>query len=169
VFARFSRPTARVLFSRVAVIGPHNGVPTLSLRIANQRRNEMLEAEVTATLVRDEETPEGEAFRRLYDLKLARDRSPVFALSFHVMHEIDGDSPLAGATAKSLAAHNVEIIVTASGIDETLVQRVGARTSYRPHEILWQHRFVDILGWTEDGRRAIDYRRFHEAVPLAAL
>jgi inward rectifier potassium channel len=43
VFARFSRPTARVLFSRVAVVGPYNGVPTLSFRLANQRRNRILQ------------------------------------------------------------------------------------------------------------------------------
>src|ERR1700684_2031478 len=72
VFARFSRPTARLLFSRVAVIGPHNGKPTLSLRLANQRRNQILQAEVAATLVRDERTEEGVLIRRFYDLTLAR-------------------------------------------------------------------------------------------------
>src|SRR5438477_900370 len=77
VFARFSRPTARVLFSQVAVIGPHNGVPTLSFRIANQRRNQILQAEVAVTLLRDERTAEGILVRRFYDLPLARYRSPV--------------------------------------------------------------------------------------------
>ncbi len=104
--------------------------------------------------------------RRFYDLKLVRDRSPVFALTFIVMHEIDADSPLRGSNADILAEFNAEIIVTTSGIDETLVQPVHARTSYLPHEILWGHRFVDILGWTEDGQRAIDYSRFHDTVSL---
>jgi len=168
VFARFSRPTARMLFSRVAVIGPHNGKPTLALRLANQRRNQILQAEVAATLVRDERTAEGVLIRRFYDLTLARYRSPVFALTFTVMHEIDRDSPLYGASAASLEAQNVELVVTASGIDETIAQRVHARTSYLPDEILWGHRFVDVIGWTEDGRRVIDYRRFHDTVPLKA-
>ena len=168
VFARFSRPTARVLFSRVAVIGPHNGRPTLSLRLANQRRNQILQAEVAATLVRDERTEEGVLIRRFYDLNLARTRSPVFALTFTVMHEIDKDSPLYGAAPASLEAENVEFVVTASGIDETIAQHVHARTSYLPHEILWDHRFVDVIGWTDDGRRVIDYRRFHDTVPLTA-
>jgi inward rectifier potassium channel len=168
VFARFSRPTARILFSRVAVIGPHNGQPTLSFRAANQRRNQILQAEVAVTLLRDEETAEGVMLRRFYELKLTRYRSPVLAMTFTVMHEIDRDSPLHGASAASLEADNAELVVTATGIDETIAQRVHARTSYLPDEILWGHRFVDVIGWTEDGRRVIDYRRFHDTVPLAA-
>src|SRR5579864_1779230 len=167
VFARFSRPTARVLFSDVAVIGPYNGVPTLSIRIANQRKNQLLAAEVTMTLVRDEVSDEGELTRRFYDLALVRDRSPVFALTFRVMHPIDANSPLYGMNYETLAEQHAEIVVIAGGVDETLVQPVNARTSYLPHEILWSHRFVDIFGWTEDGRRAIDYRRFHDTVRIA--
>jgi inward rectifier potassium channel len=168
VFARFSRPTARILFSKVALIGPHNGMPTLSFRMANQRSNRILQAEVGVTLLRDEQTEENVLIRRFYDLKLARYRTPVFAMSFTVMHEIDRDSPLYGADAASLEAQNAELVVTASGLDETLAQRVQARTSYLPQEILWNHRFVDVLGWTEDGRRVIDYRRFHDIVSLDA-
>jgi inward rectifier potassium channel len=168
VFARFSRPTARVLFSRVAVIGPHNGHPTLSFRLANQRRNQILEAEVAVTLLRDEETGEGVRLRRFYELQLTRYRTPVLAMTFTVMHEIDRDSPLWGASAASLESENAELVVTASGIDETIAQHVHARTSYLPHEILWSHRFVDVIGWSDDGSRVIDYRRFHDTVPLMA-
>lgn len=167
-FARFSRPTARIMFSRVAVIGPHNGKPTLTVRLANERRNQMLAAQVSMTLVRDERTEEGALLRRFYDLKLVRDRSPIFAMTFTVMHEIGADSPLYDADAGRLAEFNAEIVVAASGIDETLVATVHARTSYLPHEIRWNHRFVDIMGYTEEGRRAIDYRRFHDIVSLKA-
>jgi inward rectifier potassium channel len=167
-FARFSRPTARVLFSRVAVIGPHNGVPTLSLRLANQRRNQILQAEVGLALLRDEQTQEGDTIRRFYDLKVARHRSPVFAMTFTVMHTIDRDSPFYGATSATLQALNAELVVTATGIDETIAQPVHTRTSYLADEILWDHRFVDVFCWTEDGRRVIDYRRFHDTVPLSA-
>lgn len=163
-FSRFSRPTARILFSRVAVIGPHNGKPTLSVRLANQRRNQILQAEVSLTFVRDEPTAEGDTMRRFYDLKLARHRTPIFAMTFSVLHVIDKDSPLYGATAASLDAQNAELVVTATGLDETMAQTVHARTSYLPPEILWNRRFADMIGYTEDGRRAIDYRRFHETM-----
>ena len=165
-FARFSRPMARVLFSRVAVIGPHNGRPTLSIRLANERRNQILQAEVTLTFVRDEPTVEGSTIRRFYDLKLARQRTPIFAMTFSILHVVDADSPLYGATAVSLDAQNAELVVTATGLDETIAQTVHARTSYLPGEILWNRRFVDVIGYTEDGRRAIDYRRFHDTAPI---
>lgn len=170
IFARFSLPRARVTFSRVAVIMPRDGVPTLVFRLANERRNQILEARVAATLVRDERTGEGQLMRRFYDLPLARGRTPIFVMSFTAMHPIDERSPLYGATPSSLLAEDAEIVVTVSGIDETMSQTVHARTSYLPHEILWGHRFADVVGWTQEGRRAIDYRRFHdtEAIEDAA-
>ena len=166
MFARFSRPTARVLFSKVAVIAPHDGVPTLTLRLANVRRNQILEAQVSVTLVRDERTAEGEWMRRFYDLRLARHRSPIFAMTFTVMHEIDPTSPLSKATPSSLAAESAEIVVTVLGIDEVTVQPVYARASYLAHEVLWNRRFVDVFTETEAGRLAIDYRLFHDTEPI---
>ena len=62
-FARFARSTARVVFSRVAVIAPHEGVPTLSFRAANKRRNRILEAQLRVYLLRDEVTAEGQRFK----------------------------------------------------------------------------------------------------------
>jgi inward rectifier potassium channel len=165
VFARVSRPTARVIFSKVAVVTPYNGVPTLSFRLANERRNQILEAQVSVTLVRDERTAEGEWMRRFYDLQRARQRSPIFAMTFTVMHPIDPASPLWNATAASLTAEAAEIVVTVTGIDETLSQAVHARTSYLAHEVVWGHRFADVFTQTEDGRLAIDYRRFHDTEP----
>ncbi len=134
--ARFTRPTARVMFSKVAVVTPFDGVPTLSFRLANERRNQILEAQVSVTLVRDERTAEGEWMRRFYDLQLGRQRSPIFAMTFTVMHAIDPTSPLANATASSLATEAVEIVVTVTGLDETMSQPVHARTSYLAHEVL---------------------------------
>ena len=166
MFARFSRPTARVLFSKVAVIAPHDGVPALTLRLANVRRNQILEAQVSVTLVRDERTAEGEWMRRFYDLRLARHRSPIFAMTFTVMHEIDPTSPLSKATPSSLAAESAEIVVTVIGIDEVTVQPVYARASYLAHEVLWNRRFVDVFTQTEAGRLAIDYRLFHDTEPI---
>jgi inward rectifier potassium channel len=165
VLARFTRPTARVIFSKVAVVTEYNGVPTLSLRLANERRNQILEAQVSVTLVRDESTAEGEWMRRFYDLQLGRQRSPIFAMTFTVMHAIDPASPLWNATASSLATEAAEIVVTVTGLDETTSQAVHARTSYLAHEVLWGHRFADVLTQTKDGRLAVDYRRFHETEP----
>lgn len=165
MFARFSRPTARVIFSKLAVVTEYNGVPTLSFRLANERRNQILEAQVSVTLVRDEHTAEGEWMRRFYDLQLARRASPIFAMTFTVMHPIDPASPLWNETPSSLAAQAAEIVVTVTGLDETISHPVHARTSYLAHEVVWGYRFADVFTQTEDGRLAIDYRRFHDIEP----
>jgi len=164
IFARFSQPTARVLFSRVATVTPFNGVPTLMFRCANERRNQIFEAQVHVDFARQETSAEGMELRRSYELNLARDRNPQFSLSWTVMHAIDAASPLYGIDPDLLAGQEASIVVTLSGIDETISQRVFARTSYRADEILWGRKFVDILSETEDGLTQVDYRRFHDTV-----
>ncbi len=164
-FARFSKPTARVLFSQVAIIMPHSGVPTLMFRAANKRGNQILEVQLQVTLLRDEITPEGEFMRRLYDLELVRSRSSFFTLSWTAMHPIDETSPLHGATTDSLLEQEAIITVSLTGLDETVSQPIHARHIYRAEEILWNMRFVDIVKWTPDGKRYIDYTHFHDVMP----
>lgn len=166
IFARFSRPTARVMFSAVAIITPYDGVPTLMFRAANQRRNQILEAQVNVAVLRDQRTREGRQMRRFHDLALSRAHTPMFGLTWTVMHPIAEGSPLHGATPESLAAENAEIVVTLSGIDGTFAQTIYARHSYVADEVLWNRRFADILGQLEDGTRVIDYRRFHEVIEI---
>jgi inward rectifier potassium channel len=165
-FARFSRPSARVIFSRVAVITPYNGVPTLMFRTANQRRNLILEAQMRVYLMRDEITTEGEFIRRFHDLKLLRSQTPSFTLSWLALHPIDESSPLYGMSAESLVQTNTNIVISVSGIDEAVAQVVHARHQYTAHDILWNFRFVDIFHHTSDGHRYIDYKYFHDVEPL---
>lgn len=165
-FARFARPTARVLFSQVAVVTSHEGVPTLMFRTANQRRNQILEAQMRVYLMRDEVTSEGHAMRRFYDLRLLRQRTPSFTLSWTAMHPIDEYSPLYGATRESLVQSRATVVISLSGIDQTVAQMIHARHTYTADEILWNYRFVDIFHDTPDGHRYLDYSHFHEAVPL---
>jgi inward rectifier potassium channel len=168
VFARFSRPFARIVFSKVAVIAPFDGHPTLMFRAANQRANQILDAAVTVSLARQVTTREGIAMRRFEELKLVRARTPLFALSWTVMHPIDEASPLHRATPESLYDAQFEIIVLLRGTDDTLADIIYARHSYMPDEILWDRRFVDVLALTPSGRRVVDLRRFHDTEPLFA-
>ncbi|NER19948.1 MAG: ATP-sensitive inward rectifier potassium channel 10 [Symploca sp. SIO1C2] len=162
MFARFSLPTAKVLFSNVAVITPYNGVPTLMFRAANRRRNRILEAQVRVSLLRDEETQEGDFMRRLYDLQLVRSQTPSFSLTWTIMHHIDENSPLYGETLESLMAVNSELVVILTGLDETVSQTIHARHSYIESEIVWNQRFVDIFSRKRNGRWLIDYNHFHD-------
>ena len=162
IFTRVSRPTARVMFTKVAVVTDYEGVPTLMFRAANQRGNQVLEAEVSLHLARQVTTAEGHSMRQFQDLAVTRARSPLFMLSWLVMHRLDETSPLYGADADTLASIGGEIIVALAGLDQTFAQRIHARHSYMPHEILWRKRFADILSTSPDGRRVVDYRVFHD-------
>ena len=171
IFTRVSRPTARVMFSRVAVVTNYEGVPTLMFRAANQRGNQILEAEVTVSLAKQVTTIEGHSMRQFQELKVARSRSPLFVLSWLIMHRLDETSPLYGCTSRSLKESGSEIIVALSGVDDTFAQRIHARHSYLPGEIVWGKQFEDMLSFDQDGRRVVDYNRFHNvkaAAPAAS-
>ncbi|HKT52842.1 MAG TPA: ion channel [Caulobacteraceae bacterium] len=161
IFARVSRPTARVMFSRVAVIVPYEGAPTLMFRAANQRGNQILEAEASVNLLRETISPEGQIFRRFQALPLLQAKSPMFTLSWTMMHRIDDASPLSGETAQSLMDRGAEIVVSLSGVDDIFAQRIYARHAYLPEEIVWDRPFEDVLSFDEVGRRVVDYTRFH--------
>jgi inward rectifier potassium channel len=166
VFAKFARPTARVLFSRVAVVHPFDGTPCLQFRMANERANQIVEARLSVALLRQERTAEGEEIRRARDLILQRDRSLAFQLTWTAVHPIVPGSPLYGLDAAALAAGDATLVASLMGTDEHLGQSVHARHSWRAEEILFDVRFADILTVEPDGARLIDYRRFHEVVPF---
>ncbi|MGB3492015.1 MAG: ion channel [Elainellaceae cyanobacterium] len=165
MFARFARPTARVMFSQYAVVTSFDGVPTLMFRAANQRRNRILDAQVQVTLVQNATTEEGHFMRRFEDVHLARSHSPIFALTWTVMHPIHATSPFHNSSPDALWHHESELIVTLTGLDETFAQTIHARHSYTPDEILWDRHLVDIMFQTIDGHLAIDYSRFHHVQP----
>ncbi|MGD1910130.1 MAG: ion channel [Rivularia sp. (in: cyanobacteria)] len=166
VFARFSLPKARVMFSRVAVITLHDGVPTLMFRVANERQSWILEAQVNVNLVVSEMTQEGELMRKFYKLPLYRHHSSLFLLTWTVMHPINESSPLYNITLDEMLEKEMEILVTLTGIDQTVSDNIHTYHSYIPTDILWNHRFADILSKTRDGRRSVDYNRFHDVVML---
>jgi len=166
VFSKFSRPTARVRFSRYVVIGPRDGTLSLMIRAANLRANRIVEAEIHVVLARQDVTGEGESIRRLYDLAMTRSRSAMFALSWTAVHRIVEGSPLFGQTRESLADCAPEIIVSIIGLDETFSQTVHARHTYELDEIVWGARFADVLVLHPDGSRSVDYTRFDDVEML---
>jgi inward rectifier potassium channel len=165
-FTRFSQPTAKVIFSRIATITQQDSIPTLMFRAGNQKHNQIIEAQVRVYLMRDEVTVEGQYMRRFYLLKLIRDRTPRFTLSWTIMHPIDESSPLWQATPESLVKTRAMIVVSFSGIDETVSQSLHAPYSYSANDILWSHRFTDVMHQTPEGHQCIDYTYFHQAIPV---
>ncbi|MGD0673189.1 MAG: ion channel [Candidatus Binatus sp.] len=169
VFAKFSRPTARVRFSRYVVIGPRDGTTSLMIRMANMRANRIVEANIHVVFTRWETTVEGESIRRFYDLIMTRSRSAMFALSWTAVHRIVEDSPLFGQTHDSLANSQPEIVVSITGLDETFSQTIHARHTYELDEIIWGARFADVLILDPDGSRSIDYTRFDDVEMLTPV
>lgn len=169
VFAKFSRSTARVAFSRHVAIGPMDGVPTLMIRVGNERGNQILEATIRVSIIRTERLREGHTFYRMIDLPLARERSPAMARSWTVLHPIDDRSPLRGASPESLARDEIEIIATVVGVDDTSLQPVHARHRYDDTQVVWGARHADILSEDPGGRIVLDVRRFHELVPTEPI
>lgn len=166
IFVRFSRPRARIMFARYAVVRQLDGQPTLMIRAANARQNVIVEAGAKLRLMRYESTSEGYTLWRISDLELVRDRHPIFLLGWVLMHVIDEASPLYGETAESLAASRASLMIHIEGSDETTTQSMEARHVWSHEQVRWQHRFVDLLHDDDDGTRHIDYTHFHEVVPL---
>ena len=162
IFARFSRPNARLLFAENPVISSHEGKPTLMVRFVNERHNIIGNAAAKLWLMRNEVSLEGGTLRRFYELPLVRDEHPALALSWTIYHVIDEQSPLNGMTADDVAASDVSLVVVVSGYDVVAAQTIHARKSYDYPAILFGQRYADILDRTEDGRLRIDYGKFHE-------
>ena len=167
IFARFSRPARRILFSQVAVMAPYFGGEGLMLRLVNGRRTQMIEVEVEVTLSRFE-TVKGQHARRFYPLKLERRRVAFFPLGLTVVHPVTHESPLWEMTEPDFRATDPELLITVRGQTETTFQTVHARRSYKGDEVRWGQRFVSMYLPPQEGRVAIDVRRLSvtEAAPL---
>jgi inward rectifier potassium channel len=161
VFAKFSLPTARVMFTREAAISLMNGVPTLSFRIGNLRSNRLVESHVRVAITRTEQTLENKTFYRMLDVPLTRERIPSLSRSWTVLHVIDEKSPLYGETAESLEANEAELSVSIVGIDDLWMQSVHATHRYMWTDIAWGKRHADVLS-EEGNTMTLDLRKFHD-------
>ncbi len=166
IFSRFSRPRAKILFADHPVVRTIDGQPTLMIRAANTRQNVIAEASAQLHLLRLETSPEGFRLRKIHDLKLTRDRHPIFVLSWSLMHVIDASSPLFGETSESLDRKQALLLLTIEGIDETTAQSMLARQRWNHSDLRWNHRYIDLVSEGDDGVNTIDYSVFHQVLPL---
>ncbi len=166
-FAKFARPTSRVLFSERFVVSRVNGVPHVMFRMANWRGNLIVEAQLHVVILLEEHTAEGETFRRPIELPLVRDRNATFILTWTAMHRIDESSPFFGEDPLAkLRASNAQIFLSLSGLDETMGQTIHARYNYSLDDCVQNVRFADVVTASPDGSRVVDYTAFHELIPL---
>lgn len=168
MFARFSRPRARILFADHPVVGPFDGRPTLIIRAANARQNVIVDASARLRMLRYETTLEGETMRRVYDMKLVRETHPMFVIGWNIMHVIDKSSPLFSLTPADLERDGVGFILTIDGVDETTSQPMQSRFTYSHDAVHWNHRYEDLLSTDENGIDHLNYARFHMTQPIDA-
>jgi inward rectifier potassium channel len=166
IFSRFSRPRAKIIFANHPVVRVIDGRQTLMIRAANTRQNVIAEASAQLHLLRLEASPEGFRLRKIHDLKLVRDRHPIFVLSWSLMHVIDESSPLYGETPETLESTQSAFLLSLEGIDETTSQSMLARQQWSHKELRWNHRYLDLVRLDDSGVNVIDYSVFHDVLPL---
>ena len=165
LFARFSRPTAAIRFSTSMVVAPFKGGRGLMMRMANMRDNQIIDltARINCSWLEAGTAGIGRKFQLL---GLERSDVMLFPLSWTLVHPITEESPLWGLSDQDLRKAEFEFLVLITGIDETFSQKVNARSSYKPAEIVWGARFRNIFNPPdENGRLSIDIHRIDESDP----
>jgi len=161
LFARVSRPSAKILFSERAVVAPYRGITGFMFRIVNERSSQLTEVEATVSLGLWEKVG-GAPVRKFHELSLERKRVVFMPLHWVVVHPIDESSPLHGMSAQDFAASDAEVLILLTAMDETFSQTVHARSSYKPEEVVWGARFADMFHPSPDGRISIDVGKLHQ-------
>jgi inward rectifier potassium channel len=166
MFARFSRPTANIVYSQKAVIAPYRDMTAFMFRVTNARANQIIELEVKVIFSRFEDRAGGRT-RQFYNLNLERSKVAFFPLTWTVVHPIDADSPLNGLTDKELSESKGEFLVLFTGMDETFMETVHSRSSYLAEELEWNAKFRGIFV-TEGEEVTVDLDHFHEIERITA-
>jgi inward rectifier potassium channel len=166
LFARFSRPTAKLLFSRHVLIAPYQNITALEFRVANARSNELIEVAAKVLLSRFEDV-DGSRTRRYYPLPLERDSVVFLPLTWTVVHPINESSPLFRQTPQSLRESQSELLVLLKAFDETFSATVQTRTSFIPDEVLFGYRFANafVISASANNKVAVDMRQFDKIEP----
>lgn len=165
VFARFSRPNARLLYSRTALIAPYQEASSFQFRIVNGRRSHLMNLQ--ATLVHSRFEPQGQLrIRRFYELALERTHVAVFPANWTIVHPITPESPLFGWSHEQLLEAEAEFLVLLNAVDETYSQTVYSRSSYTAEEIQWGRKFARMY-FEQEGQTVLDLEQLDATVPAA--
>lgn len=165
VFARISRPRARIIFARYAVVATHNGVPTLMFRMANARSNFISEATAKTWMIGPSVSQEGMRLIGFQPMHLIKSENPTLALSWILFHPINADSPLFGMTEETLAASEIDFVVSVVGFDETSGQTIHAREVLPAEDVRFGQEYEDFVWIDDQGLRHIDYSKIDSTKP----
>lgn len=158
-FVRFSRPRGKIMFADKAVVASYNGRPTLMIRIGNGRLTMLTDAKVRLNALIAERTTEGQFYRRVHDLKLARDRIPIFGLTWTLMHEIDEHSPLRPYPTDLFATSDIRLFLAVEARDPNLAAEIYDLKDYSHDSVEFGMRYADAVSIDDKGNTIADLGR----------
>jgi inward rectifier potassium channel len=161
LYGRFSRPNAKLMYSKSAVISPYRGITAFEFRIANARKNQLIEVE-TLVVLSMKVFENGHSIRKFLELPLERKQINFFPLTWTIVHPINEESPLYGTTFEKLKESGAEFMILIKAFDETFSQSVHSRSSYSMEELKWGGRFKSIYVESATGVTSVDMSMFHE-------
>lgn len=156
-FAKFSRPRAKMLFSKSLLKTVFGGEEVLMFRVGNIRANRVLGAKIGLTAVIKNHQSQ---MRRLYAVTPLRDHTPVFELSWTVIIPLAKNLEL----QESLRADNPDftLVVNIAGHDTDFSSDLIDSYNYKVEDLVEGSRFVDIVVEDTPERRTLDYSKFHD-------
>ena len=169
LYARFSRPTTRIAFSKNIIIAPYKNIKALELRVVNERQSPMREVNADLILSINELREDNSVHRNYYNLQLERKNILFFPLSWTIVHPIDEVSPFFNKTKDEVLAMDIELFVFLKGYDDTFTQTIPTSHSYLSGDLVWGARFVRNFHTAQNGQTVlqIDKNDAIEAVNLA--
>lgn len=168
LYGRFSRPVAHIRFSKQSVLAPYLDVNAWMFRIINTRANQLINLEVMVTMSRLEPKPDGTLYRKYYTLNLERNKVAFFPANWTLVHPITDKSPLYGCTPEDLEKSDTEFLISLQALDDTFVQSVHTRFSYRYDEVRWGQKFRPMFDGNQQMQVNLDLDKLDdtEEIPL---
>jgi len=167
LFSRFSRPTARLVFSDQLIVAPYRGQTALEFRVANQRSNVLMEVHADMLLASVEKGPDGQLKRNFVKLNLELEQIYFLALTWTVVHPITESSPLWGKTKEDFERMQAEVIILLKGYDDSFSQTIHTRYAYRWDEVEWAVKFIPAFEFAEEGDIVLDLDKMSTTAPGA--
>ena len=160
-FAKFSRPSAKILFSNKVVFTTFDEQPAIMFRLANGRDSHIIDANINISALIPYETKEGLKLRRSYNLELLSDKNPTFSLSWTAIYIIKDNCPLKTLSFEEIINQDVLFTISFTGIDEILSQAVHSNYRFDKGNFVQAKKIKDILS-TDKTNLELDMKNFHE-------
>jgi len=162
LYGRFSRPSAKILYSENILIAPYlENSRGVMLRLANLRRNILIDLEIEIIFSFNEEVDD-KIVRRFYPLDLERRQVSILTLNWTVVHPLDENSPLKDMTEEDLRKTEASFSILLKAFDDTFSQTINSRTAYTHKNIVWGGKFKPAFERDDDGRIVLDLSRISE-------